>query len=128
MIFEFIVKSNEASEYQLTENDISAINRLVAEKYSTWKWNFGYSPKYSLQNSVNTKNGLVGFKLEVKNGIIVSLKITGERINVNLASTIEDFLKDTPHNDISVRNILQNEWGKANEEWLTIRAILEGLF
>ncbi len=128
MIFEFIVKSNEASEYQLTENDISAINRLVAEKYSTWKWNFGYSPKYSLQNSVNTKNGLVGFKLEVKNGIIVSLKITGERINVNLASTIEDFLKDTPHNDISVRNILQNEWGKANEEWLTIRTILEGLF
>ena len=128
-IIDFIFRKNRTSAFHsFTEKDIFEIGKLVAEKYSTWKWNYGYSPKYSLQNSVNTKNGLVGFKLEVKNGIIASLKITGEIINVKQAVTIENLLKGAPHNDISVRNILQNEWGKANEEWLTIPAVLEGLF
>ena len=30
--------------YTLTDNDLDRINRLAAEKYSTWEWNFGSSP------------------------------------------------------------------------------------
>ncbi len=127
-IIDFIFRKNRTSAfYSFSEKDISEIGKLVTEKYSTWNWNYGYSPKYSLQNSVNTKNGLVDFKLEVKNGIIIYLKITGESTDVKLAVKIENLLKGAHHNEISVKNILQNKWGKANEEWLTIPAILEGL-
>lgn len=31
--------------YTLTDNDLEQIDRLVAEKYSTWEWNFGSSPQ-----------------------------------------------------------------------------------
>ncbi len=128
-IIDFIFKKDRTSAfYSFTEKDILEIGKLVTEKYSTWNWNYSYSPKYSLQNSVNTKKGLVHFKLEVKNGIIGYLKITGERINVKLAAKIENFLKGVPHNETAVKNTLQNEWGKTNEDGLTIPAILEGLF
>jgi lipoate---protein ligase len=41
------LENPENSFYQLSENDILAIEKLSTEKFKTWEWNFGYSPKYS---------------------------------------------------------------------------------
>ena len=35
----------DAKVYELTEEDRAAIQKLVDEKYGTWDWNFGNSPK-----------------------------------------------------------------------------------
>ena len=45
-LMDFINKRDENSHfYELNDKDIESINKLVEEKYSTWEWNFGYSPK-----------------------------------------------------------------------------------
>lgn len=36
--------------YTLTDDDIAEIQKLADSRYSTWKWNYGYSPKYTLSN------------------------------------------------------------------------------
>jgi lipoate---protein ligase len=46
------LKTLENSFYQLNENDILAIEKLSTEKFKTWEWNFGYSPKYTFRNEV----------------------------------------------------------------------------
>ncbi|MGA1864916.1 MAG: lipoate protein ligase C-terminal domain-containing protein, partial [bacterium] len=43
---------------------------LVHEKYSSWDWNFGHSPKYSLTNELKYPGGNVEFNLNVEKGII----------------------------------------------------------
>ena len=59
----------DAVPYTLTEEDIKAIQKLADEKYSTWDWNFGYSPKYDFKNGVRTSGGHVEVHMNVEKGI-----------------------------------------------------------
>lgn len=63
--------------YELTPDDILAIEKLSIEKYQTWEWIFGYSPKYRFANSLNTPNGAILINLLVEKGLVSEVNITG---------------------------------------------------
>ena len=53
LIIDYLYKTNtDTKYYTLSELDIININKLVEEKYNTWDWNFGHSPKYALYNEL----------------------------------------------------------------------------
>ncbi len=62
---------------ELSENDIQNIQKLSEEKFETWEWNFGYSPKYTFINSVLIEGKTVSVELNVVKGIIRECKIKG---------------------------------------------------
>ncbi len=66
------------TSYALTKNDEAQINTLVKEKFATWDWNFGYSPKYTYQNKVNIDGKTLEIELKVKKGVIESCRIAGD--------------------------------------------------
>jgi lipoate-protein ligase A len=68
----------DAIPYELTEADKAAIQKLADEKYSTWEWNYGYSPKYGLKKGVKTNGGHVEVHLNVDKGVITELDIFGD--------------------------------------------------
>lgn len=70
LLQEYLLKYHKINQVvSLNETDQNAINQLVQEKYKTWNWNFGYSPKFIFQNQ--TKLGKL--ILEVKNGYIIRI-------------------------------------------------------
>lgn len=78
--FEEYVLRKYVSDYglkviTLNEEILSEINSLVKEKYSTWKWNYGYSPKFEFKGNVHGKDAWV----KVEKGIIVESNV-GELI------------------------------------------------
>lgn len=92
--------------YELSNYDIDEINKLVEEKYSTWEWNFGNSPKYSLNNEVSYCGGNIEFNLDVEKGFIKKIKFFGDFFGKKDVSYIEDLLKDTKHNESSIKDVL----------------------
>ena len=94
--------------YELSEQDINEINKLVEEKYSTWDWNFGNSPKYSLNNEVKYPGGNIEFSLNVEKGLIKEIKFFGDFFGKKDVSHIEDLLINTKHNESSIKNVLNN--------------------
>jgi len=56
--------------YRLTRTDHHAIGKLVGEKYTSWAWNYGYSPDYKYTNSVCISHYEINTSLLVKKGII----------------------------------------------------------
>lgn len=94
--------------YQLSEDDIDEINKLVEEKYNTWQWNFGHSPKYALNNEIKYPGGNIEFSLNVEKGLIKEIKFFGDFFGKKDVSYIEDLLKNTNHNEASIRSILNN--------------------
>ena len=62
------------SYFNLTEKDIENVNKLSKEKYSTWEWNFGNSPNYSLVNELRYIGGTLEFHLNVSKGFITDIK------------------------------------------------------
>lgn len=107
-IMEHIMEMYEDAElYELTENDKNNINQLVEEKYNTWEWNFGYSPKYNFQKIIRTEGGSLEINLEVDKGIIRKAKIFGDFFNKRNVTEIEAALIDVKHSEDEVKQRLQ---------------------
>ena len=101
-------KDKNNNFYELSEQDINEINKLVEEKYSTWDWNFGNSPKYSLNNEVKCPGGNIEFSLNVEKGLIKEIKFFGDFFGKKDVSHIEDLLINTKHNESSIKDVLNN--------------------
>lgn len=108
-LMNFINNKDESNHfYELNDHDINEINKLVDEKYSTWHWNFGHSPKYSLNNEVKYPGGNIEFSLNVDRGIINEIKFFGDFFGKKDVSNIEDLLKNVKHNESSIKSTLSN--------------------
>lgn len=93
--------------YELTESDVEAINKLVAEKYSTWDWNFGSSPKYNLRKGIKSKGGHIEVNLEVNNGKVQKAKIFGDFFNTKDIEELENLLMEVPHEYAKMKRHLE---------------------
>ena len=83
-------------------------NKNVIVDKSTWDWNFGHSPKYSLYNELKYPGGNVEFNLNVEGGIIKDIKFFGDFFGKCDISHIENLLLNTKHEEESLKTILNS--------------------
>lgn len=101
--FKTLIQEHVARKYEdvelkeFSDDDVIAINQLVAEKYNTWDWNFGYSPQYTFRKMIKADGGSLEFLLDVQNGIIRQAKIYGDYFGVRDTREIEQMLVNEPH-------------------------------
>ncbi len=67
-----------ATEYEFTEEDLASINKLKEEKYSTYEWNIGRSPKGENEFSYKFPFGIFKLTFDTKNGLIENANIHGD--------------------------------------------------
>lgn len=109
LIMNYLSKTNiDNKSYTLSDLDVHNINKLVDEKYSTWDWNFGHSPKYSLYNELKYPGGNIEFNLNVEKGIIRGIKFFGDFFGKCDISHIENLLLNTKHEENSLKLILES--------------------
>lgn len=99
-------KYDDVSFYEYSENDIATINKLADEKFRTWEWNFGYSPKYTFQKMVKTEGGNIEIYIYVEKGVIGEFKFYGDFFNVKDKEEIEQALIGCKHETDSIREVL----------------------
>lgn len=107
MNYVFSLNSNN-SYFNLTEKDIENVNKLSKEKYSTWEWNFGNSPNYSLVNELRYIGGTLEFHLNVSKGFITDIKFFGDFFGKKDTSNVEDLLIGVKHEEESLKEKLNN--------------------
>jgi lipoate-protein ligase A len=61
----------------LTNSEEAIIQKLAVEKFETWDWRYGYSPKYTFVNRVEINNSTLQIELQVKKGYIEQCVIGG---------------------------------------------------
>lgn len=72
-LFEEIAsKSADSFIHNLNDQEVESIRQISEEKYETWEWIYGYSPRYLFRNSYQLPNLTVEFELQVERGIIIS--------------------------------------------------------
>ena len=99
---------NDSEIYELTSEDIEAINLLVGQKYNTWDWNFGSSPQYNFQKGIKTTGGHIEINLEVRKGLIKKAKIFGDFFNTKDILELENLLIGMPHQEADLKSRLKN--------------------
>jgi len=78
-LMDFIMKQNQMTELQnLTNEEETIVAQLMANKYQTWEWNYGNSPKYSMNKKIRTKGGTVQVIADIQKGVIRDLCFYGD--------------------------------------------------
>ncbi|WP_428909912.1 lipoate--protein ligase [Niallia sp. Krafla_26] len=111
---QFILKSvfdqegGEVKEYVLTEEDWEKIHEISKNKYQTWEWNYGKSPKFDIQNSKRFPVGTIDVRLNVAKGIITNAKIYGDFFGWGEVADIEEKLKGTRYEKAALEEVLKD--------------------
>ncbi|MEG0188513.1 lipoate--protein ligase [Algoriella sp.] len=125
LIEEMLENNVGAKIYQLTSEDLVGIGDLIKEKYQTWDWNFGFSPKYNFKNAKKIPAGFIEVHLDVTKGIIEKIKIFGDFFASNPIEELESQFLGKKHELAEIERILAsndltNYFGK-----VTLEEILE---
>lgn len=91
----------------LTDDETAAIQQLADEKYSTWEWNFGNSPHYSIDRKIRTQGGTIQVMMEVKNGHIADIRFFGDFFSTQDPAILAEQLIGTPHDKNAIIAVLQ---------------------
>ena len=120
--------TENAQAYHLNNQDLKEIQKLRDNKFSTWEWNYGYSPKYQFNKNLVFKSGTLGLHMNVEKGIIKEVSFEGEFMTTKDIHKLEDVLVGTIHDPETLRirlsgiNVADYITGLENE------VLLSGMF
>lgn len=79
ILLENILKENPGEAYPLTQDDLAAVEKLRAERYATWDWNYGFSPACTMLRRRRVDGcGMIEAYITVEHGKIAALTFKGD--------------------------------------------------
>ena len=103
---EILSNNYSDAEYKLSEADLAHIQQLTDEKFATWEWNYGRSPKATLVHSARLACGTVEIHLTLAENRIASCRFGGDFLGNLPASDVEKALTDIPYEINEIRKCL----------------------
>lgn len=105
-IFEYFNQPVEI--YELSDEDRKNIQKMVDERYGTWEWNYGRSPKFNYKGYNRFAGGCVETRLQVENGLIEGCKIYGDFFGKGDVKELEDKLQGVKYDFDEVSDVLKD--------------------
>ncbi|WP_274649645.1 lipoate--protein ligase [Paenibacillus humicola] len=102
----FGCEPEEAPVYPLTERDWEAVRRLADERYRSWDWNYGRSPKSNVQHACKFPAGIVDVRLDVAGGRMTGVKIYGDFFGIADTAELEELLTGVRYEEDAIRKAL----------------------
>ena len=108
-----ILEKFEGAEYVFSEKDVAEIERIRADRYSTWEWNFGRSPECTIKRIARIEGcGKIEAYITLEHGAVVSVEFRGDFFSTEDPGTLaeklkgirpsrEEFLKAIGNDDVS---------------------------
>ncbi|QCC86784.1 lipoate--protein ligase [Desulfovibrio desulfuricans] len=96
-LMRFVASDQPGGSTCLRPDEITAIDALAEERYRSWYWNFGYSPNYAFERSAKTPGGVLEVHMDVREGIIVDIRLFGDYFGVRDVVELEDMLCGCRH-------------------------------
>ncbi|MFT7829726.1 lipoate--protein ligase [Priestia megaterium] len=109
MLLRYIFEGEEnITEYKLTEKDWEMIHQISKERYQSWDWNYGKSPKFNLQHSHRFPVGQIDVRLEVNKGKIDACTIYGDFFGVGDVQEVQEKLTAVRYEKASIEQALED--------------------
>jgi lipoate-protein ligase A len=95
-----------APTVRMTPDDWEAVRKLADERYRSWEWNYGRSPKSNVEHAVKFPTGIVDIRLFVEEGRIASCAIFGDFFGTGDVDEAEAALVGARYEDTALRDAL----------------------
>lgn len=96
------------TEYQLSEEDFANIQLLTDQKFATWEWNYGRSPKATLTHSARLACGTVEIHLTLAENRISSCRFGGDFLGNLPATDLESALIEVIYDTENIQKRLSS--------------------
>lgn len=94
--------------YDMSDEEWEGVYKLRDEKYATWDWNYGKSPKFDIKREKKFPSGIIDLRIKVKKGgEIENVKIYGDFFGKDPVEDIENALKDVRYTKKDVTEALK---------------------
>jgi lipoate---protein ligase len=128
VLFSEISKQMAGSQiYNPTQSDLEAIQKLCDEKYRTWDWIFGYSPRYRFTNKLKTDKGEIFISLLVEKGLLFEVAFSGA-ISAELSQKITGEIIGCRHDLEAVESRFLYLKTFLNNEEIEMESFLKAMF
>ncbi|SDW56623.1 lipoate--protein ligase [Aequorivita viscosa] len=109
LLLEGLYDESEPFEtYHLTPEEWKAVHQLKEEKYDTWEWNYGRSPKFNIQRTRRFPIGEIDLRIFVEKGTIKDFKIFGDFFGKEPVETLEKIVEGTRYEKSDITNLLKD--------------------
>lgn len=90
----------------LSPEELAQVRALKAEKYDTWEWNFGKSPKFQTCFRQRWSAGLLEIHLTVAKGMLSQIQLLGDFLALTDLAPLETALTDCPYKEDAISAVL----------------------
>lgn len=92
---------------ELSERELEQVEKLKREKYDTWEWNFGRSPKYTMNNKRYWPGGCLEAYAAIENGAISDISFRGDFLSLRPLDDLLAELQSVPFTVEAVEVVLE---------------------
>lgn len=107
-LLEHFYKAENLKEYKVTAEDRKNIEALADEKYRTWKWTYGESPKCNVIRGNRFNSGYIEFRFQIEKGLIVNAYIYGDFFSGKNAYELLDKFEGIEYKREAIKKALEN--------------------
>lgn len=105
----FMFTEYHLEQYELTEQDIYAIQCIQAEVYDRWEWNYGSSPACQIEKRRRIEGcGEIQIHIDVENGMIQALAFHGDYFGTRDAGELAQRLVGSQLEESSIRKAVKD--------------------
>lgn len=127
-LFDSVLNALDGRLYQYNEADLSEINQLMEQKFSSWDWNFAYSPRYQFTKVLPFDQGEITIHMNVEKGIVREISIKGDFLGAKDIHSLEELLTGSIHDPQTIRMRLSAVRVEEYIDGLGNERFLSGLF
>ena len=91
----------------LSAEELAAVEKLKTEKYDTWEWNYGRSPKFDVRCKRYWDGGCLEVGVSVSRGLITDVIFHGDFLTVSSLEPLTKALLGTPFRREEVCRVLE---------------------
>ncbi len=100
------IMQGSKEHYQLTDTDLARIKAIAKEKFASWEWNYGKSPKFNITKTGRFDGGKMEFKLDVNKGKITDCHIYGDFFGTMDISVLSNALIGADYEKESIKKAI----------------------
>ena len=101
-------EKNPVLRRSFTPEELREIEKTKSARYASSEWTFGRDPAFTFTNKKRFPGGGLEVFLDVKGGVIQSVKITGDFLALRPIEEIEKSLNGVPHKEESLAAALRS--------------------
>ncbi|MBQ4517109.1 MAG: lipoate--protein ligase [Clostridia bacterium] len=126
---DFMVKNTPDCQYYDLHQHRAEIEKLRDEKYDTWAWNYGYSPKYTFNRQKRYSFGSVEVQMNISGkSVIEDCRIYGDFFSKKSPAELCEKLIAVPHEGGAVAEVLSSVDVSEYIQGMSREELLELLF